>query len=85
MMLFDDLFNDLPDQGNDKNITPSSQPLSRSSAPSNSADIRAISVSALVRQMKQTLQAQVGECWVEGEVSNVRRPKSGHVYFSLKD
>ena len=75
-MLFDDLFEDLPDEAKSSK-TQSSLPVK--------SEVKAISVSALVRQMKQTLQTQVGECWVEGEVSNVRRPKSGHVYFSLKD
>ena len=29
----------------------------------------------------QTLQ----DLWVQGEVSNLSRPKSGHVYFTIKD
>ena len=27
----------------------------------------------------------LGDVWVAGEVSNVSRPASGHVYFTLKD
>ena len=31
------------------------------------------------------LERELGNVWVEGEVSNLARPASGHVYFSLKD
>ena len=31
------------------------------------------------------LEGGLGEVWVEGEVSNLRRQASGHVYFTLKD
>ena len=35
--------------------------------------------------MKNLLEVQIGETWVEGEVSNLRKQGSGHWYFSLKD
>jgi len=35
--------------------------------------------------MKNLLEVQVGEVWVVGEVSNLRKQGSGHWYFSLKD
>ncbi len=35
--------------------------------------------------MKNLLEIQIGEVWVEGEVSNLRKQGSGHWYFSLKD
>lgn len=35
--------------------------------------------------MKNLLEVQIGETWVEGEVSNLRKQASGHWYFSLKD
>ncbi len=35
--------------------------------------------------MKNLLEVQIGEIWVEGEVSNLRKQGSGHWYFSLKD
>ncbi len=35
--------------------------------------------------MKNLLELQVGEVWVEGEVSNLKKQGSGHWYFSLKD
>ncbi|PCF95404.1 exodeoxyribonuclease VII large subunit [Vreelandella nigrificans] len=46
---------------------------------------KTLSVSQLNQRAKQTLERDVGEVWVEGELSNVSRPASGHVYFTLKD
>lgn len=48
-------------------------------------DDGALTVSRLVRRMKNVLEIEVGEVWVEGEVSNFRMQASGHAYFSLKD
>ncbi len=42
-------------------------------------------VSRLLRRMRNVLEIEVGELWVEGEVSNLRKQGSGHWYFSLKD
>ncbi len=42
-------------------------------------------VHQLNREVKQLLQANFPLMWVEGELSNVARPASGHIYFSLKD
>ncbi|MBK1816847.1 exodeoxyribonuclease VII large subunit [Luteolibacter yonseiensis] len=39
----------------------------------------------LLRRMKNLLEVQIGETWVEGEISNMRKQASGHWYFSLKD
>ena len=39
----------------------------------------------LLRRMKNLLEIQIGETWVEGEVSNLKKQGSGHWYFSLKD
>lgn len=46
---------------------------------------KALSVTQLVRRMKNLLEIELGEQWVEGEVSNLRKQASGHWYFSLKD
>jgi exodeoxyribonuclease VII large subunit len=35
--------------------------------------------------MKNLLEVELGEVWVEGEVSNLKKQASGHWYFSLKD
>ncbi|WP_136247419.1 exodeoxyribonuclease VII large subunit [Halomonas borealis] len=50
-----------------------------------SADDTALSVSELNRRARQALEQDVGDVWVEGELSGVTRPASGHVYFTLKD
>ncbi|MEM7790072.1 MAG: exodeoxyribonuclease VII large subunit [Verrucomicrobiota bacterium] len=44
-----------------------------------------LQVSALTRQIKTLLEGSFTDLWVRGEVSNLRRQSSGHVYFSLKD
>lgn len=46
---------------------------------------RVTSVSALTRLIKTNLEQSIGCVWVQGEVSNCRRPVSGHLYFTLKD
>ena len=42
-------------------------------------------VGAVVAGVRRLLEERVGSLWVVGEVSNLRRPASGHVYFTLKD
>ena len=42
-------------------------------------------VSELTAQIKNSLEALFPGIWVEGEVSNLRIPSSGHYYFTLKD
>ena len=44
-----------------------------------------LSVSELTAGIKDLLESTFDEVWVEGEVSNLRRPPSGHLYFTLKD
>ncbi|MDT0511884.1 MULTISPECIES: exodeoxyribonuclease VII large subunit [unclassified Halomonas] len=44
-----------------------------------------LSVSELNRSARQLLEGRFGDIWVEGELSGVSRPSSGHVYFTLKD
>lgn len=44
-----------------------------------------ISVSQLNRRARQLLETQFPLLWVEGELSNVSIPSSGHWYFTLKD
>ena len=45
----------------------------------------AITVSQLNRRAKTLLEQGIAHIWVEGEISNLARPASGHLYFSLKD
>ena len=44
-----------------------------------------LTVSQLNYNIKTFLEEAFGSLLVEGEVSNLRRPQSGHVYFTLKD
>lgn len=43
------------------------------------------SVTRLVREARGVLETRFPSLWVEGELSNLARPASGHLYFSLKD
>ena len=45
----------------------------------------ALSVSEVNRRARLMLEQGIGEVWVEGELSGVSRPASGHLYFTLKD
>jgi exodeoxyribonuclease VII large subunit len=42
-------------------------------------------VRALVSAVRTHIEREYPDCWVEGEISNVRIPESGHVYFTLKE
>ncbi|HPJ95901.1 MAG TPA: exodeoxyribonuclease VII large subunit [Syntrophales bacterium] len=44
-----------------------------------------LTVTALTEEIKDLLEGTFDLVWVEGEISNLRRPASGHTYFSLKD
>lgn len=46
---------------------------------------RALSVTELNHQARHLLEASFLQVWVEGELSSLSRPSSGHWYFSLKD
>lgn len=52
---------------------------------SNPLKDQVLSVSALTSLIRKTLETGFSEVGVCGEVSNLARPKSGHVYFCLKD
>ena len=43
------------------------------------------SPSELNHEARLHLEAGFGRVWIAGELSNVSRPGSGHMYFSLKD
>ncbi len=42
-------------------------------------------VSELTQAVRWLLEQHFPDVWVQGEVSNLSRPSSGHLYFSLKD
>jgi len=52
---------------------------------SNDPATAAISVSQLNRRVKTLIEQGMARLWVEGEISNLSRPASGHIYLSLKD
>ncbi len=43
------------------------------------------SIAHLNREARALLEGSFPLVWVEGEISNLARPASGHIYFSLKD
>jgi exodeoxyribonuclease VII large subunit len=46
---------------------------------------RVLTVGELSNRLKSALEPAFRDVWVAGEVGNLRRQPSGHVYFSLKD
>lgn len=48
-------------------------------------DREVLSVSQLNSRARLLLEDVFSQVWVEGEISNLARPASGHVYFTLKD
>lgn len=48
-------------------------------------DDHILSVSAVTAAVKGTLEGAFPFVWVRGQVANLSRPSSGHVYFSLRD
>ncbi len=49
------------------------------------AERKVYTVSEITRGIKTLLEEKFPAVWVEGEISNLRAPFSGHRYFSLKD
>src|SRR2546421_9483911 len=47
--------------------------------------VKVLTVGELTREVKSLLEDAHPNVWVEGEISNLARPASGHVYFTLKD
>jgi exodeoxyribonuclease VII large subunit len=46
---------------------------------------RVLTVSQLNTSIRNLLEGQLGEIWVEGEISNCKVWNTGHMYFTLKD
>ena len=46
---------------------------------------RVWTVGALVAAVRSHIEREYSDCWVEGEISNLRTPDSGHLYFTLKE
>ncbi len=54
------------------------------STPATSAR-KVFSVSELTREIKQILEKKYALVWISGEISNLSKAASGHVYLTLKD
>ena len=50
-----------------------------------SSTTKTYSVTELNRRVKDLLEIHFSLIWIEGEISNLSRPASGHWYFTLKD
>ena len=61
---------------------PSEQP---PEAPQKKRSDKPLTVSQLTRQIRMALEGEFRSVWVEGELSNMSRAASGHVYFTLHD
>ncbi|MBX9742057.1 MAG: exodeoxyribonuclease VII large subunit [Chthoniobacterales bacterium] len=58
---------------------------SEDSATLEATSPRIMSVTEVTRRVKDLLEKNIGEVWIEGEISNYRKQSSGHHYFTLKD
>ena len=56
-----------------------------SATPTSAPGIQILSVSALNATARLLLEEAFRLVWIEGEISNLRIPASGHWYFTLKD
>ncbi len=69
--------------------TPDPRPEGPARAAQGAADLKradsVYTVSRLNRAVRGLLESGLTALWVEGEISNLARPSSGHWYFSLKD
>ena len=57
------------------------KPVTAEAAP----DRTILTPSSLNRLVRDLLEDALPSIWIEGELSNVSRPASGHLYFTLKD
>ena len=46
---------------------------------------RIFKVAELSKRVRERLESEFADIWVEGEISNYRPASSGHLYFTLKD
>lgn len=57
----------------------------QNSLPQGLADKKPYTVTEITYKIKEQLESNFDDIWVEGEVSNFRISTSGHAYFKLKD
>ncbi|MEM7195517.1 MAG: exodeoxyribonuclease VII large subunit [Pseudomonadota bacterium] len=53
--------------------------------PTPHASEAVLTVSELTGQLRQLLELSFRNIWIEGEISSLAKPASGHLYFSLKE
>lgn len=53
--------------------------------PEDEPEQQILTVSEVTEQIKNTLESGFPNVWIEGEISNFSRPRSGHCYLTLKD
>src|SRR5205814_1318294 len=80
--LFDLPFEEEDDGEDDRPLAPEPQPASAAPVP---GPRRALSVTELTVRLRDLVEAEFFEVWVEGELSNCRVWNTGHLYFTLKD
>jgi exodeoxyribonuclease VII large subunit len=54
-------------------------------AEESAAGPRIYAVGELVAGLRRLLEDRVGRLWVVGQIGDLSRPRSGHLYFNLKD
>jgi exodeoxyribonuclease VII large subunit len=74
-----DLF-DLPFEEDDEDLTP--EPEAR---PAAAPERRILTVTELNVRLRDAIESQFFEVWIEGELSNCKIWNNGHLYFTLKD
>src|SRR6476660_3052740 len=80
--LFDLPFEEEPPEREPEPLTPpAAQPPSASPLPTR----RVFTVTELTVRVRDLLEQEFAEIWVEGELSNCRVWNTGHLYFTLKD
>ena len=62
---------------------PDEFPLFAATRPKEEA--KPLSVAQLTLRIKDLLQSRFSRVWITGEISNLSRPRSGHIYLTLKD
>ena len=65
--------------------TPSEEPGPDPLMDGGSGENQVYSVTQVTRRVRALLEGTIGDIWVEGEISNLRKQASGHQYFTLKD
>jgi exodeoxyribonuclease VII large subunit len=62
--------------------TPKSKPLRKAVGETSEAPL---SVAQLNARIAAAIEAHLAKIWVAGEISDFSQPRSGHIYFTLKD